>query len=87
MASNSITGQLPGEWVSLKVLRSLDVSANNITGTVPTIWQAFGGATYKLQCLLLHSNPDLNKAFPGAPDSIKNNLKVVTSPGDTCLAS
>jgi hypothetical protein len=88
LASNNITGQLPGEWVSLNALQLMDVSANNITGAVPTIWQAFGGLAYQLQCLVLHSNPGLNKAFPGAPDSIvRKDFKVVTSPSATCLVS
>uniref|UniRef100_A0A383VQN6 Uncharacterized protein n=1 Tax=Tetradesmus obliquus TaxID=3088 RepID=A0A383VQN6_TETOB len=81
LSNNNITGTLPGEYVSLKGLQTLNVSVNNITGTVPTIWQAFGGLTYQLRCLVLHSNPLLDKTFPG---TTKNSLKVVKEIGDTC---
>lgn len=81
LSNNNITGTLPGEYVSLKGLQTLNVSVNNITGTVPAIWQAFGGLTYELRCLVLHSNPLLDKTFPG---TTKNSLKVVKEIGDTC---
>lgn len=82
MSYNNITGPLPGEYVSLKALQALSVAANDISGTVPAIWQAFGGITYNLRCLVLHSNPGLNKTFPG---TIKSGLKVVSEPSDACV--
>jgi hypothetical protein len=81
VAKNSISGQLRGEYVSLKALQLQDVSVNNIDGILPNIWKAFGTNSYQLRCLVLHSNPYLDMTFPG---NITNGMKVTTNPSNTC---